>query len=181
MTWGIMRARLLRASAMVSVLLAVSGCSALGSGPLEVGSLDICALATPGETLYFGVILDNAGTDEATVFDAHASGLSNVAAVEFLVDPHASEYDQVVGTMSWPTDEGFGGEQQVLDRAVEPEGAVVAPGEVGQLLVTMVPEDPSAASRIDAVAVTYETEGHVHTSRSAMRMMREPGPECALD
>ncbi|WP_084124443.1 hypothetical protein [Demequina sp. NBRC 110054] len=166
---------LVAASVVALVATMLSGCAVLGDGPLGVDDGNaICGyVTTEGAVKYFGTSLDNQGNaDAAVILKVRATSARNVAEVDLLVQDA-----EPVMSLEWPSDEPFAA-NAMADAVAPGEDAVVAPGAFGTLLVAITPEDASSKARIDEIAITYRSGGHVHTVFSRLRIVLAPSDSC---
>ncbi|WP_160297581.1 hypothetical protein [Demequina salsinemoris] len=145
----------------------LSGCAALGTGPLDVfgPASGMCSTVDPEEAAtYFGVLLDNTeGADDAILMDWRVTESTNLASIVLLFDPDGPALDQVVGSMGWPSDDTGPMDSEVMARAVDPIDGVVEAGTSGQLLLALDADDPAADVSVQEMTLTYRSGGHVHT------------------
>ncbi|WP_144018483.1 hypothetical protein [Demequina sp. NBRC 110051] len=161
----------------MAVSLVLAGCSANG-GSLVAGDGGIfCAPRDPGSTKYFGTLLTNSGNDPITLTGV-AWEDEMVDDAGFLIDLDGDALAQLVGTMTWPTDEPYGYEEDLLARAVPVEGAVIPAGVTANMLVTIEPASATDDAVITETQVSYR-EGLGHTATNSLTMV--PATEAGCD
>lgn len=165
----------------VAACAAVTGCAAT-NGPLEgpraePGSVEICSPAGSDRDVYFGETFTNVGTDPVEIHSVEGAG-SHLAQVEYTVDLEGPALDQNVGGLVWPTDEPYGYEQQLLDRMVPAEGAVIAPGASATLLMRIEPASATDPAVLAPTTVNYVSRGRVYREANHVTYRLAPGEAC---
>ncbi|WP_062289054.1 hypothetical protein [Demequina phytophila] len=175
------RRTLVIACAAALVTLAGGAAYALADGPLVTdGGLEMCSPARPGGvTLYYGVLLPNAGASEIDVWSVEATG-TNLASVELLIDPMGPDVGQAMGAFDWPADNPDDAAQDVMARAVAPGDATIEPGGMGQLLVALTPQDTEAPAVVDRIEIRYASGWRDYTETiDGYRLEMTPLDSCA--
>ncbi|WP_084079449.1 hypothetical protein [Demequina sp. NBRC 110057] len=170
-----------RALGAAVLAVALAGCAA-DEGPLTMADDDVtvCAPHADGATMYFGMPVTNAGADAATVTDLSWSQ-ENVDSVEFLIDLEAADLDQFIGTMRWPTDEPLGYEEDLLDRAVRAQGAVIPAGSTVDLIVAVSPSSHMWNAEVTDIALAYDADAsYVADSGMTMVVATEMGCDASM-
>lgn len=149
-------------------LLALSGCSVFaGDGNLEVPqNVEVCAPANAGGEVLFGVPVTNTGTDAVTISDIAVLELADTTSVRVRVDLEGAALDDMVGTVNNPADDPLDQPQldALLDRLVDPAGAVIEPGATADIIITITPSDPDNDASVNAITIDYKQRGWSHTA-----------------
>ena len=169
------------AALAIAACAVVTGCAAT-NGPLEgpraePGSVEICSPAGRDRDVYFGEIFTNVGNDPVEIRSVEGSG-SHLTGMEFTLDLEGPALGQTVGTIGWPTDEPWGYEQDLLDRMVSPEGAVIAPGESATLLVRIEPASATDPAVLAPTTVNYVSRGRTYREINHVTYRLAPGEAC---
>ncbi|WP_062517740.1 hypothetical protein [Demequina gelatinilytica] len=175
-------------AAAVTLVSMLAGCAPYEGGPLVggrggeyQGSPMICALApAPGATVYFGSMLTNEGDSAITLTEVRGSG-TNVASIDAGIDLEGVALDQAVGSMSWPADDSWEGAEEVLDRLVAPEDAVIEPGTTAQVIFSIVPVDPEQPATVEDLEVLYDNGIISQVERDTLGYRIMPGDSCEVD
>ncbi len=170
-----------RACGAVVVSLVLAGCSANGGSLVADDGGIICAPRDPGSTKFFGTLLTNSGNDPITLTGVAWQG-EMVDDAEFLIDLDGDALDQLVGAMTWPTDEPYGYEEELLARAVPVEGAVIPAGLTANMLVTIEPASATDDAVITETRVSYrEGLGYTATDGLTLMLATETGCDLGID
>ena len=166
------------AGAVLPGIVLLGACSPSSSGPLEgpregIKYTTSCAPSGP-EGAVFGVVLRLRSADAATITSMDFVG-TNLDKAWALLDHEGVERDELIGAWDWPLSPGLGFDEALVQRAVEPVGAVVEPGTEVSLLTIIDPENDELPAELTRVSIGYDVGGRGWTEQFDTVFTAAPG------
>lgn len=166
-----------------SVGVGCGGGQAVSDGPLqgprvEAGGVEVCAPAGSERDVYFGEVFTNGAETDVTIRSIVAERATNVGEVVMSIDLEGPALGETVGAVWYPSPSGEDDLDHIIERGVDPSGAVVPPGAAISVLMSPRPSDAGNDAVLGATLVTYEVDGREMKELNEVRYLVVPAESC---